>query len=89
MVLLVAMTGIGPFTMQILIPSLPALAEALASSYGLAQLTLTLFLAGVAGAQLVYGPLSDRYGRKPLLLAGWCSTASAASARRWRPPSMR
>ncbi len=70
MLLLVAMTGIGPFTMQILIPSLPALAEALASSYGLAQLSLTLYLAGVAGAQLVYGPLSDRYGRKPLLLGG-------------------
>ncbi len=70
MLLLVAMTGIGPFTMQILIPSLPALAEALSSSYGTAQLTLTLYLAGVAGAQLVYGPLSDRYGRKPLLLGG-------------------
>ncbi|MBL6459185.1 multidrug effflux MFS transporter [Belnapia sp. T6] len=68
--LLVAMTGIGPFTMQILIPCLPALAEALHASYGTAQLTLTLYLAGVAGAQLIYGPLSDRYGRKPLLLAG-------------------
>ncbi|RAI58775.1 multidrug effflux MFS transporter [Roseicella frigidaeris] len=68
--LLVAMTGLGPFTMQILIPSLPMLATALAVPYATIQLTLTLYLVGVALAQLVYGPLSDRYGRKPLLLGG-------------------
>lgn len=68
--LLVAMTGLGPFTMQMLIPVLPALAVALAVPYATIQLTLTLFLAGVAAGQLVYGPLSDRYGRKPLLMAG-------------------
>ncbi|MCB4820245.1 multidrug effflux MFS transporter [Roseicella aerolata] len=68
--LLVAMTGLGPFTMQMLIPSLPALAVALAVPYATIQLTLTLFLAGVAAGQLVYGPLSDRYGRKPLLMGG-------------------
>lgn len=64
------MTGLGPFTMQILIPSLPMLAAALAVPYATIQLTLTLYLVGVALAQLVYGPLSDRYGRKPLLLGG-------------------
>src|SRR3954452_4954799 len=64
------MTGLGPFTMQILIPSLPMLAVALAVPYATIQLTLTLYLAGVAVAQLVYGPLSDRFGRKPLLLGG-------------------
>jgi MFS transporter, DHA1 family, multidrug resistance protein len=68
--LLVAMTGLGPFTMQILIPSLPVLAATLAVPYATIQLTLTLYLVGVALAQLVYGPLSDRYGRKPLLLGG-------------------
>ena len=68
--LLVAATGLGPFTMQILIPCLPALMGALSASYGTVQLTLTLYLVGVALAQLVYGPLSDRYGRKPLLLGG-------------------
>jgi DHA1 family bicyclomycin/chloramphenicol resistance-like MFS transporter len=68
--LLVAMTGLGPFTMQILIPSMPMLAVALAVPYATIQLTLTLYLVGVALAQLVYGPLSDRYGRKPLLLGG-------------------
>ena len=44
------------------------LAVALAVPYATIQLTLTLYLVGVALAQLVYGPLSDRYGRKPLLL---------------------
>ena len=68
--LLVAMTGLGPFTMQIVIPSMPLIAAALAVPYGTLQLTLTLYLIGVALGQLLYGPLSDRYGRKPLLLAG-------------------
>ncbi len=64
------MTGLGPFTMQIIIPSLPAMAIALAVPYATVQLTLTLYLAGVAAGQLVYGPLSDRFGRRPLLLGG-------------------
>jgi MFS transporter, DHA1 family, multidrug resistance protein len=68
--LLVAMTGLGPFTMQIVIPSMPAMAAALTVPYGTVQLTLTVYLIGVALGQLLYGPLSDRYGRKPLLLAG-------------------
>jgi MFS transporter, DHA1 family, multidrug resistance protein len=68
--LLVAMTGLGPFTMQIIIPCLPAMALALAVPYGTVQWAITLYLIGVASGQLLYGPLSDRYGRKPLLLAG-------------------
>ena len=68
--LLVAMTGLGPFTMQILMPCLPALATALAVSYATAQLTLSIYLIGVAFGQLLYGPLSDRFGRKPLLSLG-------------------
>jgi DHA1 family bicyclomycin/chloramphenicol resistance-like MFS transporter len=68
--LLVAVTGLGPFTMQIIIPCLPGMAMALAVPYGTIQLALTLFLVGVAAGQLLYGPLSDRFGRKPLLLGG-------------------
>lgn len=66
--LLVVMTGLGPFTMQIVVPVLPQVARDLGVSYGVAQLTLTLYLVGVALGQLLYGPLSDRFGRRPVLL---------------------
>ena len=41
-------------------------------SYGAVQLTLTLYLVGMAACQLIYGPLSDRFGRRPMLLGGLC-----------------
>ncbi len=66
--LLVAMTASGPFTMQIMIPSLPVIARDLGVPYGVAQLTLTLYLAGLALGQLLHGPLADRFGRRPVLL---------------------
>ncbi|MCS6853149.1 MAG: multidrug effflux MFS transporter [Elioraea sp.] len=68
--LLVALTAIGPFTLQILVPSLPGLARVFGVSAASAQLALTGYLAGVAFGQLLYGPLSDRFGRKPLAVAG-------------------
>jgi len=68
--LLVALTSIGPFTLQILVPSLPGLARLFGVGAASAQLALTGYLAGVAIGQLLYGPLSDRYGRKPLVVAG-------------------
>jgi len=80
--LLVAMTGLGPFTMQILIPALPRMAADLRVPYGVAQLTLTFYLLGVALGQLLYGPLADRYGRRPVLLWAFALylVASALSA---------
>lgn len=68
--LLIGMTGLGPFGMQIVIPSLPAIAAGLSASYAAVQLSLTLYLVGVACGQLLYGPLSDRFGRRPLVLVG-------------------
>ncbi|BBK36714.1 hypothetical protein STAQ_17920 [Allostella sp. ATCC 35155] len=68
--LLIAATGVGAASLHIILPSLPRIANEFASDYGSAQLALTVYLAAMAPAQLLYGPLSDRYGRRPLLLLG-------------------
>ncbi|MBO1075765.1 multidrug effflux MFS transporter [Roseomonas marmotae] len=68
--LLTLLTGAGPFTLQVLMPSLPLLAQSFAVPYSAAQLSLTVYLIGIAVGQLIYGPLSDRFGRRPLLLGG-------------------
>lgn len=52
------------------LPALPAIVADLATEPARVQLTLSVFLAGFGLAQLVYGPLSDRFGRRPLLLLG-------------------
>lgn len=56
--------------MHIFVPALPAVARDLGIGSGTAQLTLTLYLVGVAGGQLFWGPLSDLMGRRPALLGG-------------------
>ncbi|MBN9559256.1 MAG: multidrug effflux MFS transporter [Alphaproteobacteria bacterium] len=66
--LLVAVTASGTLAMHILVPVLPLAAEDLAVSSGAIQLAITLYLFGVAGGQLLYGPVSDRFGRRPALL---------------------
>jgi DHA1 family bicyclomycin/chloramphenicol resistance-like MFS transporter len=68
--LLVAMTACGTLGMHIIIPALPATARALGMSIATSQLTITLYLIGLAMGQLLYGPVSDRFGRRPVLLAG-------------------
>src|SRR5713226_2963915 len=67
--LLVAVTATGTLAMHILVPVLPLAADDLAVSPGKIQLAITLYLFGVAGGQLLYGPVSDRFGRRPTLLA--------------------
>lgn len=68
--ILVAVSAIGPLALNIFMPSMPGLQVTFGVSYGTVQLTLTLYLIGLGVCQLFYGPLSDRYGRRPLLLAG-------------------
>ncbi len=64
------MSALGPMALNIFMPSMPGLARQFGVDYGTVQLTLTFFLVGLSVAQLVYGPLSDRYGRRPPLLCG-------------------
>jgi DHA1 family bicyclomycin/chloramphenicol resistance-like MFS transporter len=68
--LLVALTACGTMGMHVIIPALPATARALNMSISTTQLTITLYLVGLAAGQLFYGPVSDRFGRRPVLLFG-------------------
>ncbi len=79
-VLLTSLTAIGPLSTSIYLPSLPALAADLGASTGEAQLTLTASLIGFALLQLVYGPLSDRYGRRRVLFGGLTLYVVASAA---------
>lgn len=68
--ILVVVTATGPLSMQIFVPALPLIAQDFAVSPATTQLTLSLALLAIALSTLVYGPLSDRYGRRPVLIAG-------------------
>jgi DHA1 family bicyclomycin/chloramphenicol resistance-like MFS transporter len=76
--LLMAMTSIGPTTLNIVVPALPQMANRLASDVATIQLTVTVYLLALAAGQLVMGPLSDRFGRRPVVLAGLALTAAAS-----------
>ncbi len=68
--LLVALGSFGPLTMSIYTPVMPSVGHDLVSSPDSVKLTLTTYMLGFAVGQLFYGPLSDRYGRRPVLIGG-------------------
>ena len=70
-------------TIDAYLPSLPAMADALHGTDAQLQLTLTLYMVGYALSMLVSGPLSDRYGRRPVLLGGLCLYVVASVACAW------
>ncbi|MEA2908316.1 MAG: transporter, family, multidrug resistance protein [Bradyrhizobium sp.] len=70
LLLLVAMTGVAPISLYMLVPALPMLATTFGRDIGVAQMTVSLYMVGIACSQIIMGPLSDRYGRRPVLLAG-------------------
>jgi DHA1 family bicyclomycin/chloramphenicol resistance-like MFS transporter len=67
---LTALVALGPVSISLYVPSMPALAAEFQATPGLVQQSFTIFVVGFAAAQLVYGPLSDRFGRRPVLIGG-------------------
>lgn len=68
--MLIALTAIAPISIDMFLPSMPEMAEDFGTSTGRVSLAVTLFLFAFAASQLVYGPASDRWGRRPVLLTG-------------------
>jgi MFS transporter, DHA1 family, multidrug resistance protein len=74
------MAGMSSLSLNILVPAMPGLATKLAADPARVQLTVSLYLMGLAAAQLVFGPLSDRFGRRPVVLAGLALATVASTA---------
>src|SRR6478752_5333519 len=70
LLLLVAMTGVAPISLYLLVPALPVLASTFGRDISIAQMTVSLYMVGIACSQILMGPLSDRFGRRPVLLTG-------------------
>ena len=73
-ILLAAVSALGPSSMQILLPALPIIRSTYTVSSEVAQLTLSLSMLAIAIGTLFFGPMSDKYGRKPIMLIGLCIT---------------
>lgn len=69
---------LGPFGTDIYLPALPAMAADLGTSESSIRLTLSVFTLGMAVGQLIFGALSDRYGRRRLMIGGGVVVAIAA-----------
>ena len=77
-VILAALLGIQPITTDLYLPALPALTGSFSAPMSQAQLTLSALLLAFGVSQLVWGPLSDRFGRRPILLCGLAAYLVAA-----------
>ena len=78
--LLMAMTAIGPLSLNILVPATPGLVATLDTDPATVQLTVSLYLLGLAVSQLALGPLSDRFGRRPVVITGLLLTVVTSFA---------
>lgn len=68
--ILALLLGLQPVTTDLYLPALPAITQGFGAGMGQAQLTLTALLLAFGLSQLIWGPLSDRWGRRPILLVG-------------------
>lgn len=80
---LALLMGIQPVTTDLYLPALPAIAEGFGATMAQAQYTLSALLLTFGVSQLIWGPLSDRFGRKPVLLAGLSLYTVAAVGAAW------
>src|SRR4029079_14225250 len=78
---LVSITFIGPLSLHLFIPAIPAVKEAFGVSTGMAQLTMSLAMLSMAFFTVAYGGLSDRFGRKRVLLGGLVLFTCGAASR--------
>jgi MFS transporter, DHA1 family, multidrug resistance protein len=67
---LIALAALAPLSIDMFLPSMPQMARDFETSTGTVSLAVTLFIFSFAASQLVYGPASDRFGRRPALLSG-------------------
>jgi DHA1 family bicyclomycin/chloramphenicol resistance-like MFS transporter len=79
-VVLGALQGLGPLSLDTYLPALPTIADELGASTSATQLTLTATLLGLALGQVVFGPLSDAHGRRRPLLVGLSLYVAASLA---------
>jgi DHA1 family bicyclomycin/chloramphenicol resistance-like MFS transporter len=70
LLLLASLASLGPLSVDMYLPAMPAMRVALDTSVASIQLTLSAYLSGFAVFHLLCGPLADRFGRKPILLGG-------------------
>ncbi|MES1945260.1 Bcr/CflA subfamily transporter [Salinisphaera sp. PC39] len=77
---LALLTALAPLSVDMYLPAMPRLAAAFAVAPARVQYSLSLFFIGMALGQLAYGPLSDRYGRRPVLFFGICLYLAATVA---------
>ncbi|MBT0768329.1 multidrug effflux MFS transporter [Kineosporia sp. J2-2] len=82
LLVLALLSAVAPFATDLYLPAFPRMTDDLSTSTTTVQLTLTAFLLGMTVGQVVFGPLSDRFGRRPPLIAGavLCVVASAVAA---------
>ncbi len=78
---------IGPLSMALYTPALPTLTDVFETTSAVAKLTLTVYFAGFTVAQLICGPLSDAYGRRPVIL-GFFSLYLVGSLMAWFAPNI-
>lgn len=81
--LLTLLLGIQPITTDLYLPALPTLQRELGASVSSVQLTLSALIISFGLAQLVAGPLADRFGRRPVLLAGLVAYTVASLGAAW------